>query len=411
MKFQEVFPLPKEWLQDIDQSLSDTVVRWCEQEVMSRRLEHHESFDALLSPAIKSLFVDIGIQSLLWPEDSGGCECSSPNTSVTLAAILEQVGRGDVGIAFLLASTFAVQSAFGLEPYRNDALLKKSESIFCSVNEPAVAALILPGYGLSDDPKSEAYFGAPYQVSIEPKEDEFILNGRNIRPTCSGDFVKIYGAIGDVGGKPALFLLQKGQEGVGFSEPIKKTGLAAATIADMEINNVLIPRNQIVFESSDPFHRMLSMYYLGCAASCVGAGFAAWEILKEWGSTRVIKGKGQVFKNNPLDAALMGTVGQKIGINRILVFNLARLIAQPEQWGASKGTTLCATAIAITRVICRDTLHAINAAMELMASAGYATEWNLERYWRDVKTVENYLAPAPLDKMEMARHYFECKTV
>lgn len=410
MKFQDVFPLPKEWLQDIDQSLSDTVVRWCEQEVMSRRLEHHDDFDALLEPAIKTLFVDIGLQSLLWPESSGGCECSSPDTAVTLAAILEQVGRADTGISFLLANTFALQSAFGLEPYRSDALLKKTEDIFCDGKEPAVAGLVFPGYGRADQGETGDYHGVPYQVNVSQNDGGFVLNGNAVRPTCAGDLVKLYGVMGVKDGSPALFLVHKEMDGLGFSEPIKKTGLGAAANAEMDLENINAGPDDLIFEGLEPYQRMQSVYYLGCSASCVGAGFAAWEILKEWGEVRVIKGKGQIFKNNPLVAALMGNIGQKIGLDRILVFNLARLIARPEQWGASQGTCLCATATAITRAICSDTLWAINAAMELMASAGYATEWNLERYWRDVKTVESYLGPEPLGQMEMAGHYFGSKT-
>ena len=47
----------------------------------------------------------------------------------------------------------------------------------------------------------------------------------------------------------------------------------------------------------------------------------------------------------------------------------------------------------------------LDRGMELMASAGYATEWNLERFWRDVKTVEALLLPVQA-RVHMARHYF-----
>jgi alkylation response protein AidB-like acyl-CoA dehydrogenase len=44
--------------------------------------------------------------------------------------------------------------------------------------------------------------------------------------------------------------------------------------------------------------------------------------------------------------------------------------------------------------------------MELMGSAGYATEWNLERYWRDIKTLHGHLGSEVLDRLEIARHCF-----
>jgi alkylation response protein AidB-like acyl-CoA dehydrogenase len=54
-------------------------------------------------------------------------------------------------------------------------------------------------------------------------------------------------------------------------------------------------------------------------------------------------------------------------------------------------------------------MQAIDNTMELMASAGYATEWNLERYWRDVKTVETYVIPETVAQTCMARQYFNLK--
>ena len=41
-----------------------------------------------------------------------------------------------------------------------------------------------------------------------------------------------------------------------------------------------------------------------------------------------------------------------------------------------------------------------------MASAGYSTEWNLERYWRDVKTIQVHLGNWELNKMELAQYFY-----
>jgi alkylation response protein AidB-like acyl-CoA dehydrogenase len=49
--------------------------------------------------------------------------------------------------------------------------------------------------------------------------------------------------------------------------------------------------------------------------------------------------------------------------------------------------------------------------MELMASAGYAKEWQLERYWRDVKTVQCYLGASEIAKFDVARWFYQCQTI
>ena len=50
----------------------------------------------------------------------------------------------------------------------------------------------------------------------------------------------------------------------------------------------------------------------------------------------------------------------------------------------------------------------LNHTMELMGSAGYATEWNLERYWRDTKTLATYLHLETAGQMVLANHCFDC---
>jgi alkylation response protein AidB-like acyl-CoA dehydrogenase len=56
-------------------------------------------------------------------------------------------------------------------------------------------------------------------------------------------------------------------------------------------------------------------------------------------------------------------------------------------------------------------MDGLDKAMELMASAGYATEWNLERYWRDVKTLSTYLMLETVGPLQLARHYFGCRNL
>ncbi len=55
--------------------------------------------------------------------------------------------------------------------------------------------------------------------------------------------------------------------------------------------------------------------------------------------------------------------------------------------------------------------QAIDNTMELMASAGYAKEWQLERYWRDVKTLAVCMGNRELAKMDVARYFYETKTL
>ncbi|MBU4240105.1 MAG: acyl-CoA/acyl-ACP dehydrogenase [Actinomycetia bacterium] len=411
MKYQEIFPVPREWVQDIDEFMAETVTRWAEQEVIAGRLEHAEDYDKLLVPAIRKLFIDIGLQSMLWPEELGGGGLGTPETAMTVATVLEQVGFADTGIGFLYANSFALQHAFAVEPHRNGELLQELVPVFCG-DEVAVGSLVLPGYGSGNPGEGGAFHGLAYQVAAESRNGGWALSGKAVRPQCSGKTAALFAVAFDAGdGEPAVVLLKSDDDGLSSGEPFKKTGLAASLNADLDLKEVEAPGALVILRGEERFREMLSVYYMCCAAICVGSLLATYEILKVWGDTRVIKGKGQEFKENPLVASLMGEAAGGIATSRVLTYNLARMLSRPDIYGPPGSQATYATATVIFKHVTRSAMLSMNNTMELMGSAGYATEWNLERYWRDVKCIENSVIPETAARVDLARHFFGCRTL
>jgi alkylation response protein AidB-like acyl-CoA dehydrogenase len=405
MDYQELFPVPVEWLQDVDRSMATTVAGWADAEVIAGRLEHNEDYAGLLLPAIRKLFIDIGLQSILFPEDSGGGGLDTPDAVMTLTAVLEQVGKADTGIGFLLANAFALQSAFAMGANKNGGLLEEIAPSACG-DEVALCSLVLPLYSGSG---SGDFYGLPYQVSAGKKGDGWSLTGKDVRPQCAGAAASFFGMLAEVEGGPGLFLVAADSGGCKAGKPLLKTGLAASINAELDLSGAAVPGSHLVCSGEEPVRGVLSWYYALCSAVCAGALLAVYDIVKEWGDTRVIKGKGQVFKENPLVAALMGEIGGKIQVSRTMTYALARCLSRPDLYGAAGLPANAALATTVFRQVTRGSMDAMDNAMELMGSAGYATEWNLERYWRDVKTVEVYVVPETVAQTDMARHYFDLK--
>jgi acyl-CoA dehydrogenase len=408
MKYQDLFPVPVEWIQDADKSMADTVSTWAEQEVKSKRLEHKEDYDTLLLPAMKKLFTDIGLQSMMLPEEMGGGGMDTPEAATTAAAVLEQVGAADTGIGFLLANNLALQYAVAVSPKRGKESLKTAATLL-SGKDVAVFSLVLPTYG-SDTDERERYYGLDYQATAEKTDKGWKVSGGEVRPQCCGSTADLFGVVCDMGdGDPGLLLIPSKAKGLKKGEAFKKTGLAASVNPDITFNKVQVPAGALVFQGIEPLREMLSWYYLACAAVSAGALQTSYEILKEWGDTRVIKGKGQVFKENPLVASLMGEIGGKMSTSRVLTYNMARLLSRPDIYGPAGSGTLHVASVSTMKQVSQLAMEAMHNTMELMASAGYATEWNLERYWRDVKTVKTYVFPETVAQTCMARQYFNLK--
>lgn len=397
-----LFPFVYEWLSDMDVSLVENLHRWADSEVMAGRLEHREDYEQLLAPAMKKLWLDIGLQRLLWPEQYGGDGHNNPAAAVTMTAALEQVARADTGMAFLLACTMALQSCIALEPDPNEAVCKALAGLFSCNDTLAICSLVLP------------VFGQNPQVSAKRLKTQWEVNGQGVRPFNSGADAKVYGVLSALSGAEegvGLIIVPADSKGVGPGKAFLKTGLAANRNADVNFTGVKVPEAYCLSKEEDGSRGLLSWLYLGLSASCVGALLACYEILREWGDNRVIKGKGQIFKENPLTASLMADVAREIGLSRMLSFDLARFLAKPEIYGGAGSERNFVAAAMVNQQVCRSAERAINSAMELMGSAGYAKEWNLERYWRDVKTIQSYMGPDQIQNMNLARYFYHCQTL
>ncbi len=406
MDYQELFPVPTEWLQDMDLQAASTVREWADSEVMAQRLERREEFDTLLMPAMRKLFVDIGLQGMLLPEEYGGGGLDEPSAVMTLTALLEQVARGDVGAGFVLANGCSAQFALGSA---DPSALEKAASLACG-DEVAFFPLVLPSYAGPGAPGGPSWSGLDYQARAVPGDGSWVLSAEAARPQCSGALASALTVAAALpGGEPGLFLVPCDLQGVEVGEPFRKTGLAASLNADVTLRDVSVPAPCLIAEGTEAFRAVLSRYYVLCSAVTCGALMATYEIVKEWVDTRVIKGRGQVFKENPLVAALLGRIGERMGTSRLLAYGTARLLGDPARYGPAGAPSLFATAGAAFKTVTRSAMEAMDNTMELMGSAGYATEWNLERYWRDVKTLESTVAPETVAFTDMARHYFDLR--
>ena len=397
MSEHDLFPFAREWLSDMDVSLAGNLKKWAESELMEKRLELKEDYSGLLEPAMRKLFLDIGLQRLLWPDKYGGDGHNSPGAALTMTAALEQVARGDTSIALLLSGMWALQSCMAMEGKENAEACEAFAGLFGSKDELAVTSLVLPLF--RDEPQAHAKLA----------KGAWAVEAKDARPIACGADAAVFGVYCSTGGadEVGLIALPGDAKGVKRGKPFLKTGLAADRNADVSFDKAKAPEGMCVAKGLEACRAALAWLYLGISASNVGALFASYEILKEWGDNRVIKGKGQVFKNNPLTASVMGEVAKEISLDRMLTYNLARVLAAPDVYGEAGEESTYVTACMVVHQVAQSAEKAIGNAMEMMASAGYATEWNLERYWRDTKTMQLCLGPYELAKMDYAHYFYQ----
>lgn len=405
----DLFLYPKGRLQSADLDLAASLQAMVQKEVVDKRLELKEDYDGLLKPSLGKLLAEVGLQRMFWPEKLGGEEHNEPAAAYTVAAALEQIGRADVGLAFLAAHSLAMQAAVAMKGVCQEGLCAQVAPLFTG-KDPLIVSFVLPAF--AEEEGAPEWRGKGIQVKAKLASGQWVLDGRGVRPTCSGADAGLFGVLCAVGGEePAFILVPGGASGLSRGREFKKTGLAASRNADVDFNSVKVPEANCAWRGEEGLLRLLSWYYLGLAAAGVGALLAAYEIIKEWGDNRVIKGRGQIFKENPLTGALMGEIAKEIAVDRLLAYDLAGILAEPAGYGGPEALAGFTSALMLVHHIYVSAEYTIHRTMELMASAGYAKEWQLERYWRDVKTVQCYLGAYELAKHDFSRWFYRAKTL
>ena len=87
------------------------------------------------------LFCDIGMQKILWPEKYDGGGQATPDLALTLAVALEEIGRADTGIAYLLAVNYALGAAVAMAPSPPAALVEMLAKDYCQSGKVVIGSL------------------------------------------------------------------------------------------------------------------------------------------------------------------------------------------------------------------------------------------------------------------------------
>lgn len=406
------FLYPKEWVTEDAETLADSIRNWADKEIIPNRQKFDEDYkNELVGPAMRKLFVEIGLQKMMWPEKYGGVGFNTPEVATIIVRVLEEIGRADPGIGYIFANTFSAVIPIVMEPHMNEELCKEFAPIFCDTKEEKICSLILPSLGDLEGRNEDDFYGLTAQATAKTEGDEWVINGYNTRPINSGGTADLFGVVCNTKNGLLYVLIPADTKGVKRGENFLKTGLNADKNANVSFDNVRLPKKYVVWQGDVKYLKELLVWNDICSiALCVGSMMDAYETAQRWGTDRVIR-YDQVLKENPLIAAVLAEVARSIVSSRILVYNLARILAKPEIYGERWGDEIFATSRAIAITVSSSAIYAINKAIEPMCSQGYTREGDVEKHWRDVRTIKNSMGGDVPMEMDIARWFCKCETL
>lgn len=404
------FPYPAEWLDAESEEIARSVSRWVRTECIEKRLEYREQFEHQMS-ALKILAGEIGLHRLMWPEAMGGVGFPLPDAASALARAYEEIGRGDPAIGYVSAAAMAVAAAILQEEDVPPALIEDLASLFCG-DDPVTAPLALIPPGLGADGRTARPFISGREVAAElSREDNgWCLRGKVARPVNSGYTASRFAVFAAAPDGIVLVIIPSDSQGVKKGDPLKTTGLLASVNCDVDFDGVPVADHQVLKGGERLYRRLIPWLTLLTGALAVGSATDVYGLVKDWADSRVIKGKG-LLKENPMDAAVLAQVAMDIVTARILIHSQARAVARPAGFGLKGAEDLTVFSESISVRVFDCCMHAVNRAMEMMGSAGYAKEWHVEKHWRDIKTMQVLLGGRTPVEMDVARHYYGSSTI
>ena len=366
-----------------------------------QQIDDDKDHTKVIEPIFRKILIDLGFQKVMASEQVGSV--------VNQMGFLEEIARGDSGIAVALGCTGWCLMPLIYEPYKRADLLEELTTRF---QEDEVHfgcfAMTEPEGGCDiENPRME---GRRIHTTARLDGDEWVINGVKQWPSNSG-IASLYCTVcttdpdlGDEG--IAMIYVPYPIEGVSFSRFENKAGMQVDRNCTIFYDDVRVPRRYRAAGPRDDanlLHQNLVAGSVGSAALSVGTAQSILEIVTDYTTKRVVAGKP--IKEHSVNACALADMAIGIETARTYALNIAYMFDRPEIYGPRWSAEMLAKA-RIAKVYAADmSIMVANRAMEMMGSYGYTRDADVEKHWRDNKMMQQWLGGSQLARLDIARHF------
>jgi alkylation response protein AidB-like acyl-CoA dehydrogenase len=399
----------QELLSPSDKLLLSSTRDFVEEQVMPIRRELDESTrsDYKLVEQTQKKLLPLGLQGGFLPEEYGGMGLSS---ALTTALLAEELGRGDASLftsleGGILAMRPAVKAG-------NKAVLEHFAPGFLGEKELYLGCYAVTEPQGGSDIENPDLRGAGIKCGARLQDGRWVLDGAKAWCANAG-LASAYcvAANTDPGlGEEGVALVYAeatadGLEFIGFED---KSGLRGSRQGGFELKGVRVPeewraagpgRDAELLRDNQTFARIV--------ASGLATGMAQGTLDEVLGFTTDRIAAGKPIRQHTICATMLADIALYIQVGRDAYVNAAHMYDHPETYGDGASVSMLSRA-SMAKIFCCDAaIHATNRAMELMGSYGFVSDYQVEKYWRDAKTLQLWEGGAQLARLDIARGYYD----
>jgi len=228
------------------------------------------------------------------------------------------------------------------------------------------------------EPNAGSDLGAIATRATETDGD-WVLDGTKTWITSApvADFFTVFARTGE-GGELSVFLVEKGTPGLSVGRTIEKMGLWASVTSEVIFDGCRVPKENLLGEKGKGrayLQEILAKIRLTTAALALGAGRGALEEAVRYAGERVQFGK-PIGKYQAVKVQLA---------DRATELEAARHLIEYAAWREEHGLPNMKEASMAKLFASESALRACDTAARVLSSYGYAMEYPVQRYLRDVR--------------------------
>lgn len=413
------FLRPTHLITDQAQMTCETIRKFVDQKILPYEDQFDDYWDwtereeeTIVHDILKKLYVDFGLQTLLFPQELGGLGGAS---FVDSCAMVEELARGDLGIC-----CEAFMNVWGLMPIAsptpNDVLLKKFAPMFCGDKLAQACSCITEphGGGSVEDFKLE---GKQIKTRARLEGNEWVINGHKLWASGFRE-ADLYRVVCVIEGEKyphniAQIYVPSDTQGIERSKPYRKMGCAVDTNGDVWFDNVRVPKENRAHQNpEEDIKSLIVNLTLGrpvSAAMTLGIMKRGYELLKQHVDVREIA--GIPMKDHGVIVSELGQIAEDILAVEGYLYAVAERLDNPEVYGMPWIYKNMVIAAALKKTAGDIGYRMINRALDLMGSHGYSREGRLEKLVRDMKITQIWVGGPLLYLTDLSRYFFNTEAL
>lgn len=313
----------------------------------------------------------LGMMGLPFPEEYGG----AGGDTISFAIVVEELSRacGSTGI------TYSAHISLGGQPLQMFGTKEQKEKYLV----PICTGESLGAFGLTE-PNAGSDAGGTQTEAIEDGDDWLISGNKCFITNASyAKHVSLTAITGRNNGEKEItaVIVPTDSEGFSIYDNYEKMGLHASNTTELVLEDVRVPRENMLGERGKGFQQFLVTLdggRIGIGAMAVGIAQAAYEKALSYSKER--KQFGQPLSKFQVNQFKLADMAMKIELARNMVYKAAWLKDQGRKF--SMEASMCKLyASEICMEVCRE-------SVQLHGGNGYMRDYQVERYFRDAKLLE-----------------------